>query len=109
MALEYIKSRIKTDSPHDIFYKIYDNFNEYKFVNREYCKNYLLVLFREIFNKDIDMDIIAKMNDKNKTKRIGQCEFREQVLTRFGKCIISGLHAESCDVCHIYTILSTTN
>lgn len=104
MAVEYIKSRIKTDNHHDIFYKIYDNFNEYKLVNREYCKNYLLILFREVFNKDIDMDIISEMNGKNKTKRIGQCEFREHVLTRFDTCIISGLHAESCDVCHIYDL-----
>lgn len=104
MTLLYIKSKILTDDHNEIFYDICNDYKKYGFINREYCKNYLLIIFSELFNKDVDLDIVDGMNKSDKILRIDQDKFREQIISRFKTCIISDVHHESCQASHIYDL-----
>ena len=105
MITQYIESKILIEDHNKIFYDIYKNYKSYDFVNREYCKNYLLIVFDELFDKDIDLKIIDDINNKSENNsRIGQDEFKKQIISRFEKCIISDIHHESCQASHIYDL-----
>jgi hypothetical protein len=105
MIADYIKSRIETEEHNKIFYDIYTNYKKYNFINKEYCKNYLLIIFSELFDIDIDLMTINDLNNKSEIiTRINQDEFREQIISRFTECIISGIHPDSCQAAHIYDL-----
>jgi hypothetical protein len=97
-----IKNRINKDNHNTIFYDIYNNYDKYNFINREYTKNYLLIVFSELFDIDIDLDLIN--NENIKIQRIEQEKFRQQVVNRFETCIISDIHQDSCQAAHIYDL-----
>ncbi len=58
---------------------------------------------------DIKFAIFEKfgINDFNikyyeyKEKRIGQCEFRQKIVTRDKYCVITMCHSDMCEACHI--------
>lgn len=60
------------------------------------------------FNKD-DLDfIVYAINDENISKqyqihekRTKQQIFRNQLIDRYGKCIVTGNHEKRCEACHI--------
>lgn len=105
MAIEYIEHRINTDDHNRIFYDIYNHYDKYDFINREYCKNYLLVIFNELFDRTIDLQLVSRMNELGETVRRKEHEnFRQQVVRRDGCCVISGVHMDSCEAAHIYDL-----
>ena len=105
MSIEYIESRINVDDHHEIFYDIYNNYENYEFVNSEYCKNYLCIIFNELFDKEIDLNLISDMgNTKEIIIREKQKKFRQDIISRFTACVISDIHYESCQASHIYDL-----
>ena len=102
MALEYINSKINDTNYNDLFCEIYNKYEQYDFINREYCKNYLLIIFSELFKKNIDLSLIQNTNEI--IQRNEQEYFRNNIISRFEMCIISDIHYESCQASHIYDL-----
>ena len=105
MLTEYIESRINVEDHTNIFYDIYSNYEKYEFINSEYCKNYLCIIFSELFEKEIDLNLINEMSNKKEiTPRANQKTFRKDIISRFTSCVVSDIHYESCQASHIYDL-----
>jgi hypothetical protein len=88
-----------------IFCDIYKNYKDYKFINSEYCKNYLLTIFSELYDIDINLDEIYEIEKKETNNRgYHQQEFRNSLIERYNSCIISNIDKDSCDAAHIYDL-----
>jgi hypothetical protein len=88
---------------YEIFINIYINYLKYNYVTREQCKNSLLLIFDMYFSKTIDIDIINDMLKKTNDilYRGEQQKFRNDLINRFGKCIITGYDEIECEAAHI--------
>lgn len=105
MAIEYIEQLIDTVDPHILFYEIYSDYEKYDQINREYCKNYLMIIFSELYGLDIDLQIIRDMDDRSEiVQRREQNNFRQMIVRRFDRCLISDIHNESCQASHIHDL-----
>lgn len=103
--MDFIESNIGIMSNNEIFCEIYNNYIRYGFMDKEYCKNYLLLVFGEIYNTDIDLNEINKMIEGNEDiTRSCQTNFRKEIINRFKNCIISGVDCDSCQAAHIYDL-----
>jgi hypothetical protein len=103
--LNYINENYDNDNIYDIFCEIYINKNNkfYDTNEREYYKNYLILIFDELYDIDINLDDITKLLEKNNKdgSRIEQDNFRKRLIDKYGKCIITGENETGCEAAHI--------
>lgn len=88
---------------HKTFFDIYVNYKQYDIEDREYCKNYLLIIFNEIFDYEIDLNKINDLLKKNNDDiiRLEQQNFRQKLIDKYKCCVITGENAIGCDAAHI--------
>ncbi len=102
MAIKYIEKNINTIDHHYIFYNIYANHKDYDMMDSEYCKNYLITVFEEVYDKQIDLNLITNIENKlYPSKSDKQTKFRNDLIERFKCCILSDAHYDSCEASHI--------
>lgn len=101
--MEYLLNEMKNNPQNynGIFYEIYKNYKKYNYSSSEYCKLHLQMVFDELYDINIDFNEIQKMEKEEKNKRVCQEEFREEIIKRFDKCIVSCIDSDSCDAAHI--------
>lgn len=88
-----------------IFCDVYKNYKKYNYISSEYCKNHLLTVFCELYDIEIDLNVIQEMEKKETNDRgYHQTEFRDSVIKRFGSCVITNIVKDSCDAAHIYDL-----
>lgn len=93
------------DNYNNIFCNIYKNYKQYNFITSDYCKNYLLTIFTELYDIEINLQDIHEIEQKETNNRgYHQKEFRESVIKRYNSCIISDIDKDSCDAAHIYDL-----
>ena len=88
---------------HNIFANIYKNYLKYNFSSFEECKVSLISTFSLCYFIDIDMNKIneiLKQLDKS-NNRSPQEEFRNNLIDKYNKCIITGLDVSECEAAHI--------
>jgi len=105
--MDTILQEMKNDETkyNQIFCDIYKNYKQYNYITSEYCKNYLLTVFSELYDIEIDLNVIHEMEKKETNDRgYHQTEFRDSVVERFDSCIITNIHKDSCDAAHIYDL-----
>jgi hypothetical protein len=101
---KFIQNQLDNDiDEYDIFTSIYKNYLKYNYVTREQCKNSLLLIFDIYFSKPINIDIINEMLKKTNDRlyRGEQQKFRNDLINKFGKCIITGNNEIECEAAHI--------
>jgi hypothetical protein len=78
-----------------ISYSFYDNYKDFEYSNKRTFEIDVNFLTKNVY------DITIEEPSEEKNKRIGQKEFRDELIKKYGSCIISKTHEEECHACHI--------
>lgn len=88
---------------HNIFADICSNHSKYNFGSFEECKTSLLSTFSMCYSIDINMELINNLlkQANESINRTPQEEFRNQLINKFQKCVITGFDLSGCEAAHI--------
>jgi hypothetical protein len=86
-----------------ISYSFYDNYKDFGYDNKQTFEIDVKFLTKNVYDITIDEPL------EEKNKRMGQREFRAELIKRYKNCIVTGKPVKLCEACHIVPHNETQN